>query len=204
MMRALPFVAVVLSLTACERVDYIDLKPSTVVIKQPANLVYVEAIPMSRQGARATKVQVAWSIKDPEIASVDKKGGVKGLKSGHTEVIAKVGDVEAHAQVDVLFVEKLEVEPKTIEMTEGDPAAALKITAYDLDGKVLKDRTPTLNTSDSKVARATGGGTIMALDPGKATITVQVEGKSASVDVTVKVDPKAEAERNKVQSGTSR
>ncbi len=204
MTRALPFVALVLSLTACERVDYIELKPSPIVIKQPTNQVFVEAKPMSRQGVRATKVSIAWSVKDADVATVDKKGGVKGLKSGHTEVIAKVGDVEARAPVDVLFVEKLEVEPRSIEMTEGDPAAALKVTAYDLDGKVLKDRTPTISTSDSKVARATGGGTVMALDPGKATITVQVEGKSASVDVTVKVDPKAEAERKKVQSATSR
>ena len=36
--------------------------------------------------------EVTWSVKDSSIASILNDGTVKGLKSGRTDVVAKVGD----------------------------------------------------------------------------------------------------------------
>ena len=59
-MRALALVSVLL-LSACEKIDYIELVPSEVVFKQPNNEKWMEAKCMARNGVRAVKARVGWS-----------------------------------------------------------------------------------------------------------------------------------------------
>lgn len=180
-----------LGLLGCEQVDYIDIQPGLVTLKQPTNQVFLEARCMARTGVRATKAKVGWAIKDASIATVDQAGLVKPVKSGRTEAVARYGELEARVPVEVLFTEKIEVQPPTLTLKEGTPAEPVKVTAYDFEGKVLKDRSPTLVSQDRKVAQIVGGGAVLALDPGITTIDVQVDGKHASVAVTVEKDTKA-------------
>lgn len=183
--------ACVAGLSGCEVVDYIELVPASVTFKQPNNSVFVEAKCMARTGVRALKAKVAWSVKDPEIATVDEKGKVTPVKSGHTEVIAKYGDIVAAVPVEVLFVEKMTVEPLKLTMTEGDAAVPLNVKAFDYQGRELRDRKPTVIAKDRKVVAIVAAGTaIMPLDPGETTVDVQVEGKAASVTVVVEADKK--------------
>lgn len=185
------FLVAAVGLAACEQVDYIDLSPGQVVLRQPTNQVFLEARCMARTGVRAAKAKVSWAIKDPAIASVDQAGLVKPVKSGHTEVIATYHGLEARAPVDVLYVERVEVEPGAITAKEGEAAIPVKVTAYDFEGKALKDRAATLSSRDKKVAAVVGGGAILPLDPGTTTVEVQVDGKAASVAVTVEQDASA-------------
>jgi len=178
-------------LSGCEVVDYIELVPASVTFKQPNNATFVEAKCMARTGVRALKAKVAWSVKDPEIATVDDKGKITPVKSGHTEVVAKYGDIVAAVPVEVLFVEKMTVEPLKLTMTEGDAAVPLNVKAFDYMGRELRDRKPTMSSKDKKVVAIVAAGTaIMPLDPGETTVDVQVEGKSASVTVVVEADKK--------------
>ncbi|MEW5741531.1 MAG: Ig-like domain-containing protein [Myxococcota bacterium] len=175
--------------SACEKVDYIELKPSDVVFKQPNNQVWMEAACMARNGVRAVKARVTWRVADPAIAEVNEKGLLKPKASGDTEVIATYGDVEARAPVHVIFVERIEVEPKEIVTKEGADAATLRVKAFGKDGREITDRTPTLSSQNKQVAQIVGKGGILPLDPGTTTIDVQVDGVKTSVKFTVEVDP---------------
>jgi hypothetical protein len=175
--------------SACEKVDYIELKPSDVVFKQPNNQVWMEAACMARNGVRAVKARVNWSVADPAIAEVDARGLLRPKASGDTEVIARFGDVEARAPVHVIFVERIEVEPKEIVTKEGADAVTLKVRAFGKDGHEITDRTPTLSSRNKAVAQIVGKGGILPLDPGTTTIDVQVDEAQASVQFTVEGDP---------------
>lgn len=175
--------------SACEKVDYIELTPSDVIFKQPNNQVWMEAACMARNGVRAVKARVVWSVADPSIAEVNEKGLLKPKASGDTEVIAKYGDVEARAPVHVIFVERIEVAPKEVVTKEGADAVALEVKAFGKDGREITDRSPALSSQDKKVAQIVGKGGILPLDPGTTTIDVQVDGAKASVKFTVEVDP---------------
>ncbi len=190
MSRLLVLASALSLLAACERVDYIDLEPATVVFKQPNNKVFMEGKCMARTGVRAIKAKVSWSVADTSVAEVDGKGVLTPKKSGRTEVIAKYGDLVSTAPVEVLFVEKISVEPKELVLVEGQPAAAVAVTAYDYKGRALRDRQPTMMSRDKKVAQIVGGGAVLALDPGETDVDVQVEGQKASVHVKVEKDPK--------------
>jgi hypothetical protein len=191
-MRRLSLAGIVLAaalLSACEIVDYIELKPSDVVFKQPNNQQWMEAACMARNGVRAVKARVEWSVADPAIASVNQKGLLTPKASGDTEVIAKFGDIEARAPVHVIFVERITVEPKELVTKEGADAATLQIKAFGKDGREITDRTPTLSSQDKKIAQIVGKGGILPLDVGSTTIDVQVDGAKASVKFTVEADP---------------
>lgn len=179
---------VALALAGCEQVDFIELAPSTIDFKQLNNEKYVEAKCMARTGVRAVKAQVTWSSKDPAIATVTPKGLVKPVKSGTTEVIAKYGDVEARTTVNVILVERIEVEPKQVTLKEGESAFHPTVKAYAADGRLLTDRQVTLSTKDKTVAQIVGGGDILPLDPGSTTIDVQVDAVKSSLQVTVEAD----------------
>jgi hypothetical protein len=170
---------------ACERIDYIELVPSEVIFKQPNNSAWMEAKCMARNGVRAVKARVEWSVGDPAVAKVDNKGLLTPVADGDTEVIARVGDVEARVPVRVIYVERIEVEPKSLTLTEGDDAATPTVRAFRKDGKPITDRTTTLKSNDQKVVQVVGGGSLLPLDPGTTTVDVQVDGAKASISVTV-------------------
>jgi hypothetical protein len=186
-MRTLALISVVLC-SACEKIDYIDLVPAEVIFKQPKDEKWMEAKCMARSGARATRTPVTWSVKDSSIATVTGKGLLKPVADGDTEVIARVGDVEARAAVQVIYVDHIEVEPKELTIKEGTESVHVKVKAFRKNGKELPDRKPMYSSADRKIVQIVGDNAILPLDPGTTTVKIQVEGATASVQVTVEAD----------------
>ena len=186
-MRLILICPLLCTLLACEKVDYLELAPEAVVLKQPKGEVWVQAKAMSHTGVQAPRVMIGWSIKDPSIATVDEKGKVRPLKSGHTEVVATHKSITASVPVDVLYVEKVEVEPKEVTVTEGGDPVELKAIGLDYLGRPLKDRSPTFHSSDPKVV-SMGQNAVFGLAPGSGVVEVQVDGAKASVKVVVEAD----------------
>jgi uncharacterized protein YjdB len=183
-MRRLSLCLLLAGTAACDKIDYIELEPQEIVLRQPNNEVWLVAHGKSRQGRPGIRVVVGWSSADPSIAVVDNTGKVKPVKSGHTEIVAKYGDVEARVPVDVLYVEKISVEPKELTLVENGESVELKAKAFDWRGKEIKDRTPTFNGSDPKVI-SVAQNAVFGMGPGTAQVTVQIDGVKTTVPVTV-------------------
>jgi len=188
MRSSLLLAVAVLAFSACEKIDYIELVPTDVVFKQSNNEMWMEARAMARNGVRAVKARVAWSVGDGAVAKVNAKGLLQPVGDGETEVIARIGDVEARVPVHVVFVDRLEVEPKEITLKDTDSAVKVSVKAFRKNGKPITDRSVTLTAADKKIVLITGSGEISPLDPGQTTVAVQVDGASASVKVTVEAD----------------
>src|SRR5437867_4517981 len=139
-----------LAWSACSQVDYIEIKPDNLVLKQKSNEIWLQAHAMSHTGVQDTRARIAWSVADPAIAQVDEKGRLTGLKSGRTDVVARLGKVEARMAVDVLFAEKITVEPKEVTVVEGGPSVELRVKVFDYLGRELKDRTATFKSGNKE------------------------------------------------------
>lgn len=190
-MRSLAFLCVALMLSACEKIDYIELAPTDVVFKQPNNTQQMEAKAMARNGVRAQRPALVWSVGDEKVAKVNAKGVVSPVADGDTEVIVKVGDVEARVPVHVIYVDRIEVEPKELTIIQGSPSQKVTIKAFRKDGKIIEGRSAIMTTVDKNVARVAGGeGEILGLDPGTTDVTVQVDNAKTTFKVTV-VEEKA-------------
>ncbi|MBX7099729.1 MAG: Ig-like domain-containing protein [Myxococcaceae bacterium] len=189
-MRPLAIVGLAaLCLLGCERVDYLQLTPDTVVLRQPNNEVWMQAKAMTHTGRQAAHARAAWSIKDPAIATVDESGKVRPVKSGKTEVIATYKEVTASVPVEVIYVEKVEVTPTSLELVEGGDATELKVKVLGPEGRVLTDRSPYYRAVDPKVV-SLGKNAAYGLTVGSTTVEVQVDGVKASIPAVVKPEPK--------------
>jgi hypothetical protein len=197
-MRPLVFAIVsVVLCSACEKIDYIELAPTEVVLKQPNNQVYVEAKPFSRAGNRAKHATIDWSIGDAAIATVSGKGQVTPVADGDTEVIARIGDVEARVPVRVIYVDRIEVEPAELIVTEGTEAAKVVVKAFRKNGKQITDRSVVMKVADKAIAQVVGTGQILPLDPGTTTIDVQVDNAHTSLKVIVEAEKKEDKKTKK-------
>lgn len=163
-------------------VDYIDIEPDVAILKQRNGLVWLRARAMSHTGVHYPQVTVSWSVTDPSVAQVDSTGKLTPVKSGRTEVVAKVGDVIAAIPVEVILAEKLRVEPNPLVLREFGQPTDLRVTVYDYRGRELRDRTPTFHSLDPKVLTMGQN----AAHPGKAG-TTEVEVRVDALVDRVKV-----------------
>ena len=139
--------------------------------------------------ADATEKTVSWRTTDESIVSVN-NGRLKALKPGNALVTAMAGGKSESCSIRVeqrtVAVTSVELDRKTLEMTEGDEVT-LTATVKPDDAT---DKTVTWSTSDASVATVTGG-KVKALKPGNVTITAAAGEKSAqcAVSVQAKVIP---------------
>jgi hypothetical protein len=187
MRRLLPLL--LLCAASCDKIDYIETEPDQLVFKQKTNEQWLVAHGKSRQGRPGLRVVVAWSSADPSIATVDEKGRAHPVKSGHTELIATYRGVEARVPVDVLFTEKIDVEPKEVTVSPGSEPVELKVKAWDYLGKEVKDRTTTYHSNDEHIVTM-GQNAVYGMNPGETAVTVSVDGVKFDVKVKVEDDKK--------------
>ncbi|MBL8917261.1 MAG: hypothetical protein JNJ54_00230 [Myxococcaceae bacterium] len=180
--------AVLATASACDKVDYIEIQPGDVEFQSRGESKNLSARCMSRAGNRAERAMVTWSVKDPEIAEVSAKGVLKPKKSGVTEAVARYDTVESAIPVRVTFVEKIQVVTPTLSIKEGADAVPIQLKFLGLNGKDLGKRGVTYTPKDKTIAAIVGGNAILPLDPGKTVIDIQVDGISASMEVTVEED----------------
>jgi hypothetical protein len=187
MRRLLP--VLLLLAAGCDKIDFIEIEPDQLTFKQLTNEQWLVAHGKSRQGRPGLRVVVAWSSADPSIATVDEKGRAKPVKSGHTELIAAYHGVEARVPVDVLLTEKIDVEPKEVNVTVGGEPVELHAKAFDYHGKELKDRTTTYHSNDEHIVTM-GQNAVYGMNPGETLVTVSVDGVKYDVKVKVEDDKK--------------
>lgn len=133
--------------------------------------------------------KVTWSTSNKSVATVTKKGVVKGVKAGTATITAKAGTKKATCKVTVkaatssVAVTDVQISTKTAEINVGGitnmNASVLPANATD---KTLK-----YESSNPSVATVDAAGAIVGVGAGTATITARsANGKSASMQVTVK------------------
>lgn len=188
-MRRLALVVITaVAFVACDKVDFIEIQPSDVEFQSRGESKNLSARCMSRAGKRAERAMVTWTVKDPDIAEVSGKGVLKPKKSGVTEAIAKYNDIEAAIPVRVTFVEKVQVQNPVVSIVEGAEAMPIALKFLGLNDRDLGKRGATYTPRDKMIAAIVGGNSVLPLDPGKTVIDIQVDGITASMEVTVEQD----------------
>jgi hypothetical protein len=172
------------ALLGCTRVDYIEMTPPEVVLKQRNNTVWLQAHPMSHTGVYYSRAHVSFSVKDPSIARVDSEGRISPLKSGQTDVEARVGDIKAAVVVNVLYAEKMAVDPPRLVLKEGQSPVDVHVKVWDYLGRELKDRTPIFHSANQEVL-SMGQNAAFPVAPGKTQLEVTVDDLKQSVEVVV-------------------
>ena len=129
---------------------------------------------------------IAYSSSEPDVFSVDSKTGVltaKALGTGLFRATVSGRIVEAGVKI-IAPVERVLLNTGDFELTIGN-TRQLVPNLVSASGGSISNRTLNFSTSNPSIATVTVGGLVTAVAEGSATITVSVEGKSASVVVRV-------------------
>ncbi|MCC6927904.1 MAG: Ig-like domain-containing protein [Gemmatimonadaceae bacterium] len=128
---------------------------------------------------------VTWSSAAASIASVATDGTVTAKVTGTTSIRATSGALSATSAVTVqgVPVASVHVSPETLAIEEGD-VVQLVATAYDASGNVLDNR-PVSWTASSATVTVSATGSVSGVKAGTATVTANIEGKTAKSTVTV-------------------
>lgn len=130
----------------------------------------------------ATNTDITWSVSDPAIATVDGSGTVIAVAPGTVVVSATSGSVTAECKLRVGYhAEVVQHDPQTITLKMGDDYSLKPVVYPSAD---LIDELE-YSSSNTLVAMPQTDGTILAMNPGTATITISCGEKTFKVTVTV-------------------
>ncbi len=156
--------------------------------------------------ADATDREESYDSSAPMIASVSEEGVITALEIGETTITVTVGGKSARFD---LAVEKVAVE--SVELPDewaGGCTIPLDGT-LELAGRVTvlpanaTFRTESYDSSDKSVAAVDDKGVVTPLKPGRTTITITVDGVSASFELTVAADVPVALEKIEIRDGAT-
>ncbi len=139
--------------------------------------------------SNATNKKVTWESEDPDIATVDKNGVVKGKKVGTTYIICTTDNSDRTATCKVTVKKGVLSKKITLNKTKVSINDGLSYTLKPtFSPENTTTKTCTWTSSNTKVVKVSSKGVITAVAPGTAVITCKTKdtGKTAKCTVTVK------------------
>ena len=135
---------------------------------------------------------VAWTSDRPDIATVTSSGLVTAVAAGVATIDAVAEGKHGTAVITVnrVPVERIDITTPGLSLEEGE-TSTLSAAAKDADGNVLADRAIAWRSSDVTVAAIDVTGRVTAVRAGSTEITAESEGKSATIELTVRRVPVA-------------
>lgn len=152
-----------------------------------ATLLSVRGYDSSETEIPASSIRVGWASRDTAIAHVDGTGRVTaGQQQGSTIIVARsvTGAADSIAVNVIAPVDHIVPMPTSLTLVRGT-TGAVAAELRDITGHLIDDRTVVWSSSDATVATISTDGVVTALKIGTATFTASIEGKTATVPVTV-------------------
>lgn len=142
----------------------------------------VTAIPVFATGDPIDGLAVQWSSLDGQVATVDGTGTVTGVSDGETQVVARLGERTASAQVSILAtVSHLSIDPPVAEIPLGQDVRFSALLA-DRNGNAIVGRAVQWSSSDATLIDVRSDGTAQARGIGLANIRAVSGGATAVAD----------------------
>jgi uncharacterized protein YjdB len=133
---------------------------------------------------------VEWTTSDPDVVPLTGDATVTGRAIGSSALLLRVDNKQATTTVKVMSkpIASVVVSPTSLNVGVTQ-SATINATLYDINGTVITNRNLTWNTSDATIAYVSPNGVVTGVANGQATITVNAQGRKATIPVTVGAAP---------------
>src|SRR5688500_7057691 len=199
-----PFAALALLVAiACSDSDPTETNPPPVPVASVTVSPLTQTLTVGETGALTAALAdaagrpitgraITWTSNDAAVATVSSAGVVTAVAAGSAQIDATSEGKYGTAAIVVnrVPVATITITPTALSLAEGE-ASTLTAVAKDAGGAVLDGRLIAWSTSNAAVAAIDAAGRVTAVSPGIAAITAASEGKTATLEVTVRVAPVA-------------
>jgi uncharacterized protein YjdB len=169
-----------------QRATSMSMNPTSLTINagQQAQLT---AKVLDQVGTEMTGQSIQWSSSNAATAQVSATGLVTAIATGSATISAVSGTLSTSAALSVVNipVASVVISPPTVSTLVGAGPVSLTATALDGNGLVLNGRAATWISQNPTVASVSSLGVLSAIGPGTTTVSATIEGKTASITVTV-------------------
>lgn len=150
----------------------------------PGQRIRLEAEVQSALGDRRDD-RVQWASSNPRVLTVNEVGLVTAVAAGRARVTARVGEVEAARDLQVLSaqVAALTVEPGVTDARTGD-VLRFRAVARDAQGREIAGITPVWSFSPGQ-GMLDADGSFVGYEPGSYTVTASLGNRTADAVVTL-------------------
>lgn len=164
------------------------------LVSPPAELIAgdsarITAVTRDSYGRPLSGRTITWESADPAVASVSQTGHVVALAAGITFISAssegRVGRTFLRVVPRIIPVDRVIIEQGATLNTRIGQFTLLRAEARAADGTVLTGRPVEWSSSHPAIATVSEIGLVEAVALGSATITATIEGRTASIAVTV-------------------
>ena len=190
-MRALHLLLPALLLAACGGPVRVELEPPSLAFTGRNQSGLLHATPRAKGGKPLPDARCAWSSSDPAVVTVAARGNdatVSSVGPGAATVRCAIGDVQASAPVSVRVVARVVLGQASaaLELADDRRPLAVALQVFDDQGGPVAGRLVLTRCDDEEVCRGDTRGQLWATGAGRATATVEVDGVTATLPVTVK------------------
>lgn len=181
-----PLVAVALlsCVSACKKVERIEVEPKTVSFTEAGQKESLKARALTADGQPVEGVQFAFTSSDPRVATVDDKGTVLAVKSGSAHMEVQGDKKSAKVPVEVSIPASIVVKGTPLTLMGVGSTATVEATVEDDAGRPVKGAAVELSSADPSIAEVSGM-IVTAKGAGKTTLSATSGALRQQVDVTV-------------------
>jgi trimeric autotransporter adhesin len=169
-------------------VSSVQVTPGTASVTV-GGTVSLSATALDASGGTLSGRPVIWSSGAPSVATVSASGVVTGIAGGTAVILASIDGRVGSSTITVSVpspvpVASVTVSPSSVSTTEGQ-SVQLVATARGANGQTLTGRTVTWSTNAPSIVSISASGQLVGLRAGSASVIASVEGRTATVPVTV-------------------
>lgn len=146
---------------------------------------------VDRRGRQVLTTSPRWESDGTDCAVVEGQGIVRGLAPGSCRIRASVANLDGTTAEMIVAVRvrrssiaRLAISAER-SMLEVGEAMTLRATTFDAMDAEVSDATPLWRSMQPDVVRVDGQGQVVALAPGRATVLVELDGKSGQFALLV-------------------
>jgi len=167
-------------------VKSVEIAPSSVQLVGPAGVRIPITATVKNSKNKVIPLVPTWTSSKPEVATVDADGTVTSVGKGTTNLVAKVGDVQAVSEVNVEIrnLSRIEVRPLTALVRVGD-SQHFQVIAYDADGRTIEGPGALFTSSDPTVATVNSSGGAAGVKAGAAIVKATIGPLTAEATLIV-------------------
>jgi hypothetical protein len=137
------------------------------------------------RGAALLGVAPSWTSGDPRIATVDQAGTVLSRAPGSTDIIVRIGELEARARIAVVQrPAELQLLDTLLAVSEGERRPA-SVEVGDARGNPIAGAAVRWETADAAIAAVDSAGEVTGVSPGRSALTATFGQLRAALPVVV-------------------